>query len=123
MGDITIPSEEKGWFVMKALSVYRLTLVVGLVLGLMVVLAAGIPSVISEDTLVGGQPGEIVDGCSCTGTQTGAQCGNDCGGGTYVACLTGEAPEGEECYTPNPVESCLDTPDCTTGDAACGFPP
>lgn len=54
MGDITIPSEEKGWFVMKALSFSRLMFVLGLSLGIMVLLAGVSPTVLKANSLTGG---------------------------------------------------------------------
>jgi len=107
---------------MKILTFLRMSLVLGLALGVLVFWAAAAPTVISEDTFVGGLP-DSVDGCPCTGTTAGSPCGSDCGGGTYVACNVGSAPSGEVCYVSHPgVESCISTPDCTTGDAACGTP-
>ena len=54
LGEIIIPSEKKGRFVMKALSVSRLMLVLGLTLGIMILLAGVSPTVLNANSLTGG---------------------------------------------------------------------
>lgn len=75
MGDITIPSEEKGWFVMKALSFSRLMFVLGLTLGIMVLLAGVSPTVLNANSLTGGAWPTCPGGPCFEGTDGTEDCG------------------------------------------------
>ena len=61
LGEIIIPSEKKGRFVMKALSVSRLCLIITLMLGLLVAWAAAIPKVSNSQGIFGANN----NGCDC----------------------------------------------------------
>jgi len=74
MGDMTIPSEEKGWFVMKALSISRLALVLGLTLGIMILLAGASPTVLNANSLTGGAWPVCPGGPCFTGTDGTEDC-------------------------------------------------
>ena len=120
MGDIIIPSEEKGWFVMKALSVSRLVLVIGLALVLMVVWTAATPKVVSAHALIGGEL-ENADGCNCTGTTSGINCNDhytDCFSSITTCDVGGSGPA--TCSLADNYGTCTGDPACTQfGDSQC----
>ena len=83
LGDIIIPSEKKGRFVMKALSVSRLCLVCALILGFLAAWSVATPQRIVGEFSVGSDVG-----CKCS-TTSNETCdsteGNECNE-DHVAC-------------------------------------
>ena len=101
---------------MKALSFSKLAFVCALVLGVIVIWVAAVPSVSNAYAIFGGG-GDMPDdtGCACTGTDATAVCSTACGGWKFTGCDLGESTT--TCSCANQDQACDD--ECNVCDAKC----